>query len=603
MLLTQAQRYLEVVNKRGQAESELRRVYSNICKHKGLYLKAYARLYANTGALTPGVDPGDTVDGMSMARIDEIIERLKRRAYTWKPVRRISVLKRDGKSKRPLGIPGWSDKVLQEVIRMVLEAYYEPQFRDCSHGFRPGRGCHTALDTIAKWNGVRWFIEGDIKGCFENIQHNVVIRILRRKIKDNTFLKLIRDMLKAGYMEDWKYHQTYSGTPQGGIVSPLLMNIVLNEWDTYIEDELIPQYTRGTTRKRNPEYTKLVTKIQQAQKKGNWKRANTLRKRYVKIPSGIQNDPNFRRLWYVRYADDTLLGFIGTKQEAEAIKRALGKFLKSIQLEMSEEKTLITHAGTERARFLSYEISRQIGHTKKTTSWNGKSMCQRRSINSCLRFSMPEDVLRKWANKVSQKGKPHHRKALIYLSDYDIISTYEVELQGLINYYSRSHNQQKLRYLRYVWQTSLIKTLASKYKTKATTILKRYRKYTTDGKHVIGVDIQRKNKRPLRAVFGRKPITREKSAVIKERVQTIYSVRNELIKRFLATTCELCGKEHTPLEGHHVKKLKDLTKKWKGREKAAWVKKMIAIKRKSLFICPQCHKKIHSGKYDGQKVT
>ena len=159
---------------------------------------------------------------------------------------------------------------------------------------------------------MRWFIEGDIK--------------LRRKIKDNTFLKLIRDMLKAGYMEDWKYHQTYSGTPQGGIVSPLLMNIVLNEWDTSIEDVLIPQYTRGTTRKRNPEYTKLVTKIQQAQKKGNWKRANELRKRYVKIPSGIQNDSNFRRLWYVRYADDTLLGFIGTKQEAETIKEHLENF-------------------------------------------------------------------------------------------------------------------------------------------------------------------------------------------------------------------------------------------------------------------------------------
>lgn len=410
-------------------------------------------------------------------------------------------------------------------------------------------------------------------------------------------------MLKAGYVEDWKFHQTYSGTPQGGIVSPLLMNIVLNELDKYVEDELIPKYTQGTKRKMNPEYKKLAKKIQREQKKGNWKRANELRKLYVKLPSGMQNDPNFRRLWYVRYADDTLLGFIGTKQEAKTIKRELGNFLNSIELEMSEEKTLITHAREEKAKFLSYEIGRETEQTKKSKGWNGKRMFQRRSVNSSLNFSMPGDVFEKWANKVSQKGKPRHRTELMNLSDYDIISTYEVELQGLINYYSRSHKQQGLRYLRYLWETSLIKTLAVKYKAKATTILKRYMKYTPDGKKVIGVEIPRKGKKPLRAVFGGKPIKREKLTVIEDKIQTIYIVRNELIKRLLATTCELCGKENTTLVGHHVKKLKDLTKKWKGREKPAWVKRMIAIKRKSLFICPECHNKIHSGKYDGKKVT
>ncbi|MCP4373826.1 MAG: hypothetical protein GY797_37855, partial [Deltaproteobacteria bacterium] len=539
MLLHEAQKFLEVVNKRGKAEAELRRVYLKLCTNKELYLRAYANLYANEGAMTPGIDPDDTVDGMSMKRIDSIIEKLKRREYVWKPVRRTYILKRDGKSKRPLGMPGWTDKLLQEVIRMVLEAYYEPQFRDCSHGFRRGRGCHTALNTIARWSGVRWFIEGDIKGCFDNIDHDVVIRILRRKIKDNTFLQLIKDMLKAGYMEDWKFHQTYSGTPQGGIVSPLLMNIVLNELDTYIEDELIPKYTKGTKRKRNPEYQRLSDKIRWAQKKGNWKRANELRKLYVKIPYGTQNDPNFRRLWYVRYADDTLLGFIGTKQEAEAIKRELGNFLKGIHLEMSEEKTLITHAGKERARFLNYEIERHIKQTKKTKSWNGQKMCRRRSITSNLFFYMPDDVFKEWANKVTKEEKPRHRAELLYLSDYDIISMYEVELQGLINYYNRTHNQQRLRYLRYLWHTSLVKTLAAKYKTKATTIIKRYTKYTPDGNKVIGVEIQRKDKKPLRAVFGKKPITREKSIVIKDNVQTIYIVRNELITRLLATKCEL----------------------------------------------------------------
>ena len=383
----------------------------------------------------------------------------------------------------------------------------------------------------------------------------------------------------------------------------MLMNIVLNELDTYIEDKLIPKYTKGTRRKEHPEYQRLSRQIQREQKKGNWKRANELRKLYVKYPSKMQNDPNFRRLWYVRYADDTLLGFIGTKQEAETIKKELGNFLKHLKLEMSAEKTFITHAGKEKARFLNYEIRRKTEQTKKTRVWNGERCISKRSINHNLNFYMPDDVLTKWADKVSQKGKPRHRGELIHLSDYDIISTYNVELQGLINYYKRCYTQQRLKYLRYLWKTSLIKTLARKYETKATTIVKRYTKYTSDGKKVIGVDIPRKDKKPLRAVFGKKPITREQSTFIKDNVQTIYIVRNELITRLLATHCELCGKENTTLVGHHVKKLKDLIKKWKGREKPAWVKKMIAIKRKSLFIWPECHNKIHSGTYDGKKVT
>ncbi|GAK56566.1 putative group II intron reverse transcriptase/maturase [Candidatus Vecturithrix granuli] len=279
MLLIEAQKYLDVVRKRGEAGPELKRVYYNLATNQELYLVAYANLYANKGALTPGTAPEDTADGMSLERIGHILDQLKRREYQWKPTRRPYILKREGRSKRPVGMPGWEDKLLQEVIRLLLNAYYELQFKTCSHGFRPTLGCHTALWEIKRtWKGVNWFIEGDIKGCFDNIDHEVTIGILRRHIKDETFLMLLRDMLKAGYLEDWKYHHTYSGTPQGGIVSPLLANIVLNELDTYVEETITQKYTRGKQREVNRENQRLRVQATYWRKKGDVVKAKELYK-------------------------------------------------------------------------------------------------------------------------------------------------------------------------------------------------------------------------------------------------------------------------------------------------------------------------------------
>jgi group II intron reverse transcriptase/maturase len=547
---------------------------------------------------------------MSLERIEAIMGKLKRRAYHWAPVRRTYIEKRNSKKLRPLGMPGWTDKLLEEVLRMVLEAYYEPYFRDSSHGFRPQRGCHTALEAISKWKGARWFIEGDIKGCFDNISHDVIIGILRRKIKDNTFLKLVRDMLEAGYMENWKYYGTYSGTPQGHIVSPLLANIVLNELDRFIEDELIPKYTQGKHRKRNPEYKKLEKRAYNARKKGQWKYANALRKVYTKLSSQLSGDPEFRRLWYVRYADDFILGFIGTRQEARMIKQEIGNFLKSMELEMSEEKTFITHAQTGKARFLNYQINLSHADNVTVKAWNGKSLCRRRAVNQQIYFSIPQDVIKKWEAKVCRKGKVTHRPELLHLSDYDIIRTYEIQLQGLINYYNRAHNVgNRMSYLRQIWEQSLTKTLAAKHKTKVSTIYKNYRKFYTvdeDGhkRKLIGVEILRAGKKPLKAVFGKKKIYRETRTVIKDEIQTLYITRNQLIDRMLADTCESCGKETDILHGHHIRKLADLKKKYRGRRSPPeWVKKMIAIRRKSLFVCFECHQKIHAGTYDGKKLA
>jgi len=199
------------------------RLYRYVC-NPDLYIKAYANIYSNKGSSTRGTDEA-TADDFNKTRISELIDSLKDESYKAKPARRTYIPKKNGKL-RPLGIPSFDDRLVQEVVRMILEAIYEPTFSPKSHGFRPHRSCHTALEEVKEtFRGVRWFIEGDIKGCFDNIDHHVLIGILRKKITDERFIRLIWKFLKAGYLEDFKYHKTYSGTPQGGIVSPLLANI------------------------------------------------------------------------------------------------------------------------------------------------------------------------------------------------------------------------------------------------------------------------------------------------------------------------------------------------------------------------------------------
>ena len=264
-----------------------------------LYLRAYGRIYANDGAMTPGSTP-ETADAMSLAKIGQIIDDLRHERYRWTPVRRMYVKKKNGKL-RPLGLPSFSDKLLQEVIRSLLEAYYEPQFSDFSHGFRPQRGCHTALRQIQQtWKGTHWFIEGDIKACFDQLDHLVLLKILAENIHDNRFLRLIKHLLQAGYLEEWRYHTRLSGAPQGGIVSPILSNIYLNQLDQFVETHLIPQYTQGCKRKDNPAYRRISRQMRAAGNKGEDQKAQKLLRLAQQLPSRDPTDPKYRRLRYIR---------------------------------------------------------------------------------------------------------------------------------------------------------------------------------------------------------------------------------------------------------------------------------------------------------------
>ena len=584
-----AQTYLEIVRSRGERRLELRRVYRNL-RNGGLYLRAYAKLYANQGALTPGTDPSDTVDGMSLKRIGRIIEALRTGTYRWKPGRRTYIPKRNGKL-RPLGMPSWSDKLLQEVIRMVLSAYYEPQFSEASHGFRPGRGCHTALRSILqRWRGTKWFIEGDIKGCFDAIQHDKLLEVIGRRIKDQRFLKLLKGMLRAGYLEDWKYHRTYSGTPQGGVISPLLANILLNELDRYVEEELIPQYSRGERRQRNPEYGRVTRRMTSARKQGEIEHYKALKKCQRCLPSGDPEDPDYRQLRYVRYADDFLLGFVGPKSEALEIKQKIGAFLTTIGLTLSEEKTLVTHAATARARFLGYDI--RIAKSN-----------ERRRINGSPRLSVPREVAKTWKTRYTRWGKSCHRPELTDHSDYDIVMTYNVEFQGLVNYYKMAHDvSSKLYPVKWVYMQSLVKTLAAKHRKGVPWVYRKHYRKSSQGVMAIVAEVPREGRKPLIARFGARPIRFDKWATISDAQVQLITKRSELVDRMLSNQCEVCGSTEE-VEMHHIHKLKDLSRRYSGHANPPeWVVKMAALRRKTLVVCVQCHRAIHAGTYDGPKL-
>ena len=285
------------IRSRGQRGLPLYDIY-RMLYNPDLYRRAYHKLYPNHGALTPGVT-AETVDGMSLAKIERLIDDLRHERHRWTPVRRVYIAKRNGRL-RPLGLPTWQDKLLQEVIRSILEAYYEPQFSSHSHGFRPNRGCHTALNQIqTTWKGTRWFIEGDLAQYFDTIDHEVLLEILSEKLHDNRFLRLLRHLLQAGYLEEWKHHTTLSGTPQGSIVSPILANIYLHQFDQYVETVLIPRYTRGTQRRTNPAYKALNRRRAKLHQSGCVREAVAMRKQLQRLPSGDTTDPNYRRLRYI----------------------------------------------------------------------------------------------------------------------------------------------------------------------------------------------------------------------------------------------------------------------------------------------------------------
>lgn len=583
-----AQTVLTVIQERGKQKQHLERVYK-LLFNRDLYLKAYAKLYPNSGAMTKG-STGETVDGMSIQKIDKLIEAIRYEKYQWTPARREYIPKKNGKM-RPLGIPTWSDKLLQEVVRMILEAYYEPQFSEHSHGFRPNRGCHTALQEIQTWKGTRWFIEGDISKYFDTIDHEILLKLLGANIHDGRFIRLIGNMLKAGYVEDWKFNQTISGTPQGGVISPLLANIYLNQFDQWVDTVLIPKYTKGKRQKSNPAYNRLTAEIEKCRKAGDTKTAHQLVLKRRELPSVDTHDSTYSRFRYVRYADDFLIGFTGSKTEAEEIKAAIGEFMReNLKLTLSLEKTLITNASSQAAKFLGYEIKAQRANDYIDPKG-------RRGVNGAIALFVPAKLIEEKCASYMRHGKATHRNNLLQDDDFTIVQTYQQEYQGIVQYFALAQNLSWFSKLYWYMETSLLKTLACKHRLSINKVKAKYKSTTTSttGKTVpcLKVVVERPGRKPLVAIWGGISLTHKRKAVIEDKPYTVFGGRTELLKRLLADQCELCESREN-IEVHHIRKLSDLNKK--GRPlPPVWVQVMATRKRKTLVVCRECHVAIHNG--------
>jgi len=563
-----------------------------------IYYVAYKNLYANNGAATNGINT-DTADGFSTVYVRNIIQKLKDNTYEPNPVRRVYIPKRNGK-KRPLGIPTFTDKLVQEVLRMILEAVYEPVFLDVSHGFRPNRGCHTALTKIKKeFNGTKWFIEGDIKGCFDNINHIRLIEIIGEKIKDARLIQLIYKFLKAGYLENWQYNNTYSGAPQGGIVSPILTNIYLHELDKYImgikaefdkpaERKFTKEYIQklGKTQRLSARIKECSDEIMKAQLINEWK---TARAEMLKTPSKSQTD---KKLKYIRYADDLIVAVNGSKEDCEIIKIKLKEFIStSLKMELSEEKTYITHSNTP-IRFLGYDIRiRRSNELKRGTH----GMTQR-TMNYTTELTIPLNdkiipfLFDKKAIEV-RKGviTPCKRPTLLSLTDLEIVNAYNAEIRGICNYYSLAVNYSHLNYFSYLMEYSCLKTLAAKYKTTISKIIKKY----SDRKG--GWCIPYDTKQGKQVMYLTKSSKCKGNRIIKDNIVNVAMYHQHTTTKFeqrlKAKVCEICGNTDSDIyEIHHVKKVKDL----KGKE--LWERIMIAKRRKTIVVCRECHKRIHGKK-------
>jgi group II intron reverse transcriptase/maturase len=605
MLSADTNRKLEAIEQASRNGVKVKDL-SRLMNRPDIWFQAYANIYANKGAVTKGVDD-TTMDGFSEDRVLNLIKLVKERLYKPKPVRRTYIPKVDGKL-RPLGIPSGDDKLVEEVVRIILERIYEPVFSNRSHGFRSKRSCHTALSQIQYWNGVKWLIDFDVQGFFNNVDHKILLSLLEKKIDDRKFIKLIKHLLRAGLMENWKFQKTYSGVPQGAICSPILANIYLHELDKFME-EMKSKFDRGKRRAKNPEYTSYSHQIERLRKTIDQLKENgqsnssiilelrnqirEIDKKRKTIPSGDLYDQTYRRLWYQRYADDFIVGIIGSKQEASEILEQVKDFLhEHLHLELSEAKTGVRHA-KEGSRFLGYEVRIYSGDRIVKTQICGRHTTRRSTIER-INLYVPEEKVKAFC-QTKQYGnydllKSTHRSSLLNSSEIEIVNTYNAELRGLANYYSLACDvKRKLGRLFYLAHYSLFKTLASKHQSSMSTVIGKLKR---GGEFVL--EYKARNETKGIKVFKLKhlqlkPVGAPEVDAMPNTAKYTQS-RTELLERLNAEICEYCGIDTGYFEVHHVRKLSDIK-----QGKTEWEKLMIARNRKTLVLCVECHHQLTEG--------
>lgn len=657
-------------------------LYKFLIDDDAIWYQAYQNIYSNRGAFTKGIS-NDTLDNFNKERIDNIIISLKDKTYTPTPVRRVLIPKLNGKT-RPLGIPTGTDKLVQEACRIILEAIYEPKFSNLSHGFRPNRSCHTALKEIYKWTSTKWFIEFDIKGCFDNINHNILLNILNERIDNNNFIELINKFLKAGYLENWKYNNTYSGTPQGGIISPILANIYLDKLDKFIENKCNIINSTPNERTQTIEYMKLTSTLQTTRKsikscvenikyledyannylkfdnndyfwvlfnkgcelraklKGTGKILQTeilkyfrpIAKEYnllvedlvkaskynelintynryqnilntypdlIRKTKAIDTSKGLERLHYVRYADDFICGYIGTKFNANLIFEDVRLYIQqNLQLELSETKSKVEDKSG--VKFLGYNISMPEPTLERVrNSWGIK---KRRNITKPV-FKVPtENVVQFVKNKKYgnyAENISSCRPYLINFDEYEIIKQYNAELRGLIYYYRYAINcKDIIGKVQWLWQYSLLKTLANKHKCTVPQIFKRNIIKTKAHDRVGKIwyyDTTIDNKTIEIEVFNIKDVKTghifeiEDNNICNDNSEIkVITLKNSAIKKLLAENCEVCGNssDDVSIVLHHWNPIRNIPE-----TDTFWNKVKKMRQRKTIAVCHECHMRIH----------
>ena len=595
---------LENLQKHSKEENyKYERLYRNLY-NEDFYLQALQNIYSNKGAMTPGID-GLTLDGYGKERIDKIIESIKNHSYQPKPVRRQYIKKKNGKM-RPLGISSSDDKLVEEILKMILESIYDTTFSNYSHGFRPNKSCHSALLQVQhNFTGVKWFVEGDIKSYFDTIDHHNLITTLRKRIKDEAFIELLWKFLHAGYLENWTYNATYSGIAQGSGISPILANIYLNEFDMFMENYK-KDFDKGNEREIGADYYKAKIVHQtyaervarewvnysEEEKKNAVKRKAELKREFQKYPSKNPMDGSYKRIQYVRYADDFLIGVIGSKSDAEQIKSDIGKFFtEHLKLELSEEKTLITNS-KDKARFLGYDVT--VCNDNSLAKVKGRGTT--RIYTNKIKLYLPKD---KWIGKLLNYGvlkvmskpeqkevwKPLQRDEYIFLPPHEIVRKYNAQIRGIYNYYRLASNVSVLNKFYYVMEYSMYKTLAAKYRI---TMTKAKLKFTKDREFKVPYKTKKGTKY---AIFYNKGFRKVKSAlgsytdIIPEYEQM--NKPKELFFRYKANVCEMCSAYVSSVKVYQVKNMSDI------KIDTPWGAVMKKKQRKTLVVCEECYNRIH----------
>ena len=589
------------LSRQGKRVNGLFRLLSNPL----LWERAYEQIAPNKGALTPGIDADNTLDGFSLERMDGIIARVMDGAYRFSPARRQYIPKANGK-RRPLDIPTADDKLVQAAVKILLEHVYEPIFSDQSHGFRRGRSCHTALTEIRRtWHGMKWLIEVDIVGYYDNIDHGILIDLLRKRIDDERLIKLIERMLKAGYLEDWRFHKTFSGAPQGGVISPILANVYLHELDEFMAG-MKARYDRGQARRRSAHYLECSKQIQIRRRMIERRRANDKEeeipalvaqireweRRRSEAPSGDPFDPGYKRLRYCRYADDFVIGVIGSKDEARGVMAEVQAFLADhLKLTVSQEKSGIRKA-SEGASFLGYEL-RTYGDGRKKRMVKGGRPVTMRVPGDRMQLHVPVGKLASFAER-QRLGSLHANRGearceLINNSDVAILTGYNALMRGFAEYYKLGTLwKREVSRLHHLWWWSLMKTLSRKHKCSVKKTAERLR----NGDR-LGLWFEGRHHRRFMPMFRLVDVrpTQTSARVARQPVAVMhFGSRTDIVDQLHARACRSCAATNVPLEVHHVRKMSDM------RGTTLWTRVKAARTRKRGVLCRDCHVAHHAGR-------